>query len=579
MVKSICVLASALVLFSTTAPIREGAESIIGGTVVDIDTLAAIEGATVVLRTGALTACCVTKTDVNGKFKFLTNATGMGEVVATKQGFVLVTTGGSSRGLRSRRQILLGDSDNQEVWLGLERAGSIEGTIGTPNLTPIFRAMVGVARRHGSTWLTEPVVVYSDREGKYRIDGLERGDYVVFARPAFYGERAVEYQTNARVDAELERLMSGTQSTGSIAEPVKETIVTTFFGGASEHNSASVVSVVSGETVSGINIAMQSSAMTFVEGEVVGLPRNSLGLVVNLVRDSVVQPGSGDSPRVTRSGLSGEKFRFENVLPGRYRLVARAQQRGEQGSSDEVVEWEGRVDLQVPSSGVSGIAVGMSSGTVLSVKIVGTDGLAENRIAAVGVLRMWRIVDGAATEVKLNENRFVWRDGLLMIPKLLPGTYVADVEPGEAGGEVFVEGMTLNGVDVRDLAWELKAEPATAELAVVLVRQLGKLSGKIEVGEPHVAKELWVVVLPEDIKDMSEPFRRTRFARLGEGGNFEVLGLNVGTYRLAVVDAEDPLVWLWTAKRDDIYRQTVLVNVTDRSHTVVNVRAEVKGGV
>ena len=188
----------------------------------------------------------------------------------------------------------------------------------------------------------------TDDRGIYRIYGLQLGDYLICATPrpalpagappaldrlqevvaAMATQPGATGQVATTVLADRIGAAAAAQAEAAQDEPTTG-YAPVYFPGTTMTNNATSVPLNVGEERLGVDFQLQLVAMARVEGMVIypsGQEPGGLQIQLVNVGDDVGGIG-GNSARVDRDG----KFRFSNVAPGQYTLVART---GGPGAND-----------------------------------------------------------------------------------------------------------------------------------------------------------------------------------------------------------------------------------------------------
>ena len=164
-----------------TAPSVPSATAVITGLVVDGNAVP-VAGAQVVAATQAPRSVRAVETDVNGRYTIDRLPSGAYTLHASKAG--LTTTAFGSSFSADAVTIALAEGERFEATIALPRVTAISGTILDEHGSPAVALVSFLIRRatygRGSP-LSKVREVESDRQGRYRIEGLPAGNYLVRA--------------------------------------------------------------------------------------------------------------------------------------------------------------------------------------------------------------------------------------------------------------------------------------------------------------------------------------------------------------------------------------------------------------
>lgn len=299
----------------------------------------------------------VTVTDDRGQFSLTDLPAGRFSMEVLKDTHPALAYGARRPG-RPGTTIALGDGQRLTgLTIRLPRGAVITGTVVDQTGQPAQGVQVRAARYHFMNGRRRLSTVFApggitDDRGTYRIYGLAAGEYVVSGAPhasSVLGsaQGGIELTTAADV-ARARRALSApaaVQSTpgaagvygGPASSPVTRRTAgyaPVYYPGTTVATQAAAITVAAGEERTGVDIQLQLTPTTTVEG-LVAMPDGSRpqNLVVTLV--SAGMPGVSealDSIRSNRPGADG-RFSFGGVTPGAYVLTARAATRAQPGSN------------------------------------------------------------------------------------------------------------------------------------------------------------------------------------------------------------------------------------------------------
>jgi hypothetical protein len=302
-------------------------------------------------------------------------------------------------------------------------------------------------------------------------------------------------------------------------------------------STAAVVSVRSGEEMSGIDIQMRPMAARRVSGRITSGAAPVAGIALRLVaQDPTVARTSPatliDTPQAMADG-NGE-FVFVGVVPGSYNLVAiRAP-----FSPSEPTSWTTDV-VTVGDRDIAGLHVQTQAGTTISGRIVteGTgaspplDNLRSALIAA-------RPVPGSAGAFQIRQLAARTDQSLrFVIPGLIPGPYMMSVTNLPSGW--VLKSVTSNGQNIVDRPFTIGASGLT-DIIVSITNQVTSIYGIVRDVDGKTSSSPTVAVFPQDktlwrLPGMSS--RRVQTAAPSRDGRYAFRSLPAGDYYVVAVDS------------------------------------------
>ena len=485
-------------------PVREGT-AVIRGRVVAADTAAPLRRALVTLfgppstPQGRPTRSMTT--DGNGRFAF----TGL---VPGK--YVLSAAPGQLRGryVAANRDgrptsepndpIELAEGQTIDANVALPRSGAITGRVVDEFGEPITGANLRAYRVRGTSFVQQGAgYSYTDDLGRFRLHGLEPGQYIV-----------------------------GAEARGSHRPEVQGTtegFVLTYFPSTLVQRDASRVSVASAQDTGDLEIQLVRTRTFRVSGSVM----DSKG-------QPVLRPELQLLPLARGSGWSGSvtvepngTFTFHDVIPGDYRLNVRPRWYGpadERPSGGEFAH----VPVSVAAD-VENLAIVTQPGVSVAGEIVFAEGRPPNippglRVSAQQAdptIPMFGGQQGAAIDANLG---FTLRD--------LFGPQYIRVWGGARG--YSLKAVLAGGTDISDTPFEFK--PGHSQrLQVVLTTRTSTLEGTVtdDKGDPVNGATLFMI--PEDKGSWKQLSIRFRATGTRKDGSFSIPGVLAGRYFVIAV--------------------------------------------
>ncbi len=463
--------------------------------------------------------------------------------------------------------------------IALWKGASIDGTVLDEANEPLVGVIVAAVRRTSDGVLTTGPTSRTDDRGMYHISALAPGDYVIVVpqTQVLLPVSAIEAAFAAAPDPLLARQFSATgapapgqagvavggvlsASTPPVvsnalltpATRVRHMYQSTFHPAATALDQARVVTVRSGDEVTGVDLQLTPVSATPVSGALMdgGVPVPHFGV-------RLLPVDTGDGAEVlelasTATDAQG-RFVFPLVPPGQYRLIARRQAAVPNGTTPQggVTEAEPRSLAETPGAWAEG-AVTVADRPIddvtltlrASYKVSGRaifDGAAapppRDRLSQF----TFSAVPGRALRRQQPPTSISQIDtsGRVSFGALSPGRYILkwpELLPGWT-----VESVTMAGRDVTDAAFEIGDADIT-DLVVTFTDRPASLSGVVRsasaVGDPESS----VFLFPADRtrwRDASGTSRIVRTVRTDARGAFAFPAVIPGDYFVvAVADAQ-----------------------------------------
>ena len=454
-------------------------------------------------------------TDASGGFSFTGVAPGAYRLIvspAFHQGRYLPAGHGASRPNDPGRTITVrAGEDIRDLALTLPAGVAIEGRVLDEAGEPLSRMNVIAARVMAGTDVAQRVgheAATTDDLGRYRIYGLEPGEYVV----------AVEGRSVP---------VAGMQRPGirlSLTEQQLMAFLTTFHPSTLDESSAQRIQLTPGRDAVSIDIAAVRARRLRVSGLVL----DSHGVPVPSANGAFSRAGGLTATSHGFTADAAGRFAVAAVEPGEYTLVVGG------GSWSTPIASTGRPETaELPmtiATDADDIVVVTQPGISLSGRVVLSDAAPASaprmRIAfRRGDTSPMRSPDREATVGE--DLRFQADD--LFGPRLVR---VSGLSSGWA-----VKAVLLNGADITDVPTVFTRDH-DGQLQVVLGSRLSTLEGEVRDDTGKTVDDAMVFVFSEERKSWSLASPRTVFSDVRPDGRFRVGGLTGGHY-LAIAVARD----------------------------------------
>jgi hypothetical protein len=604
--------AAAVLAAQTVHPIPKGPNTL-AGRVVNIESDAPIGGAVVTItgyldaagkptdpqrvtgRPGETSAPRAVMTTPDGHFIFRDLPAGTYALAATAFGYM--------RSDYPPRVVELHDNAKPALAsLRLWQHGAISGVVtdtqGEPVAgVPVYamrRAMVGgrlVLRRE---WIDS----VTDDRGVYRIAPLPPGRYVVgvlaasMSLPADLAADVDAGATRTAVSSLRSRLTtSGAQlqtgqgvrmgdlvlqrpgSAPTLAPDGRPLMhATAFFPGTANAAEATVVSIGSGESRTGVDIGIRFAPAMRLSGVALGPDGPMPHMKIRLLPAGVVEPDLFDTGAVEAVTSSAGAFTFAGVPPGSYVLSA-ALTAFATPTSPEVSLWAAQ-PIAVGERDIGGVTVTLRPGIRVSgrVEFRGATSMPSSSTQRISVslrpvtAESWRTLPG-----------YAGADGTFTTPGDPPGRYEVY---GYAPGGWNLIAVSRAGQPVAERVITLGDE-AIADLVLTFSNTPTRLSGSVADAKGAPDPDADVIVFPADTSVWREGIfdsRRVRQVHATGAGAFDVAALSPGEYHVVAVSSRLTMNWDDPVFLEQLIPGAMTVALGDGAHETLALKTFVPRG-
>jgi len=510
-------------------------------------------------------------TDELGRFAFSNLPSGTFTIVAARPPYVTTAFGAKRPGRPGTPIGLAAGQRMTGITIPLARGAAITGMIRTTSGEAAPGVGVEVVRLDTQTTQSGAPVVTDDR-GVYRVFGLPPGRYLVKAGASEVASSVITQLSDSEMDeilATLQRRPPGVAAArnpvgapGALGAPASQSesnrrpatygYAPVYYPGTPDPEQAVALALAEEEEHAGIDIDLQFVRTAAIEGRVTSASGDlPSGTQITLTR---LGPRAGAAntlitPATSRAPDSAGAFRFTGVLPGRYRVVARAigmapvsaaaPQAGAGAPNAPAaytvtgVSWA-LADVTVGDDDVSGIALALQPGLRLSGRIA-LDTRAQTQPPDLAMIRL-RLVD--VTGATFTPVGSVRADGTFEIDGILPGIY--GMTPVSAPAGWSLRSVTIEGRDILDFPLEIGATGDVGGAVVTLTDRQTELAGTLQSAANVPAPDYFVVVFSPDRAYWRPASRRVRFTRPGTDGRYTLAALPAGDYLVAALTDLEP---------------------------------------
>jgi hypothetical protein len=534
-------------------PPRAGT-AIVSGIVMSTDTPPRpVRRARVTLGSPVLPMMLAGITDDDGRFRIERVPPGRYSVQAAKESYLTAQLDAPRPGYPGR-PIVLADGGEHSVTLRISRGSVMSGTVTDADGGPVAGAIVTMLRfGYQATGDRAPRAVGgfpTDDRGVYRAFGLAPGDYLVSAAargpsgPRRVPSASEIRRARAQVTASRPSLFSKVPGMPAPAAPPRPAVEPTeparsvvmapaYHPGSTRLAQARVITLGAAEERHGIDITLEHVPVATIEGMVTGTagPANAF---VTLTPAESPRGRSGEFVRTNRAGANGV-FRFDNVPPGEYQVIASS------FSGGEMAGWD-TAPVVVDGDDMTGLALTLRPAFTIAGQLVFDGG--KPPAALLAILKTSLPVMPPLAGPQPPPMLQTAADGRFTISGIVPGSLRP--LPGLQGvrsslGGWWLHSITLGGRELLDAPLDIRANADDA--VVTFSTRASEIAGRVTGpdGQPVAGPHL--IVFSANTAHWYPLSRRIVAHPLPADGRYVMRNLPPGDYLLVVDDDVDPGQW------------------------------------
>jgi hypothetical protein len=458
-------------------------------------------------------------TDAEGRYEFTELPAGRYSVSVTRNGFVTLSFGQQRPFEQGKPLDLANGQIAEKIDFALPRGGVIAGRItdevGEPLAGAGVRAMRyqyqpdGHRRLMSASVMGGPFSIQTDDLGQFRLYGLMPGSYVVSA------------------SMNMNTFTPPGMTVGSGSNDGGDGYAPTYYPGTASETEAQAVTVSIGQEASAF-FSMVPARLSKVSGVI----RNSQGRpptnVMFLIRTKD-NMGFGSGGMVGTDGA----FTLQNIPPGEYFLEVRPNM-GRPGATAGTPATEpefASVPLTVAGQDIAGLVVIMGAGGTVSGRVIVENGTLQSGVVPGQPPAIFFSGAEPFGYMGAREPGLVNASGEFELKGVIgKGTF------RPTGTSLALKSVTLEGRDITDTPFEMKAGAHVAGLEITLSNTQTTLSGRVQSGL-GVAKDYVVVTFPSNLREGDLPTRFIRTVRPDQDGKYLTKGLPPGDYFAVAMEA------------------------------------------
>jgi hypothetical protein len=348
-----------------------------------------------------------------------------------------------------------------------------------------------------------------------------------------------------------------------------------YFPGTPFFSEAGRIRVATGEERENIHFTLAPVPSSTIEGGVNGNVLSLAAVQLAIIPDAPrLSPSTGGI--TSQPPNAGGEFKYGNLAPGRYRIVARANRNaadpgpglpsGASGSSvgggvappsvklgtgDELLY--AIADVEVRGEDIRGVSLSLQPGGTLSGKVVfdaetaklpedltalrvGAFMLGGSYVSNAGSTRVGNALS-SLPPVNLNE------DGTFRLVGLGPTLYYLDCQlPATLSSVWKVRSAMVGGRDLLDTQIE-GLSVNLAGITITLSDKRTELSGTLRSSSGQAGSDYYVIAFSADRTNWRQGSRRNKFVRPASDGRFLFADLPAGDYLIAALTDLEPAEW------------------------------------
>lgn len=624
-----------------------------------------------------------TVTNDQGAFSFNALPPGRFTMTASKAGYVDVPYGAKRPGRPGTPIQLAAGQKMEGANISLPKGGVITGVVVDDSGEPSPGTQVRVMRyviRTGEKTLQMAGQGQADDRGIYRIYALQPGDYLVSAVPRNQGLADIRNTIAAELEVAMQQLqasglgallggrggagaaggggggrgggrggidlnqMLGGRGGGNpdllaraqqlqqqLAQTEQEQTVAyapVYYPGTPSPSAASPVTLAISEERAGVDFRLMLVPTAKVEGTVQSqdgaLPQGTQITLIPL--DQVgMPPIPGASTSQTRAGQDG-RFTFNNIAPGQYRVMARANVRapepaqaqaqqdpagrlggagrgqgpgGGRGGPGQITQvlW-GSADINVAGQDVHGVSVSLQRGMTITGRVSFDS---STLIPPTDLTRVRVNIMPRGTQQGMEMGGIppaqVDATGRFTVTGVPPGRYsinanaTAAMTPGAPGGRggggggAAAGGATANwqlksatgpGPDILDFGLTVEPNQDIGGITLAFVDRSQEVTGTIQDPTGKPTADFTIILFAADRNYWVPQARRILSARPGTDGKFAFRNVPSGDYRLTAVTDVEPGEWFDPSFLGQLMNASIPVTIRDGEKKVQDIK--VAGG-
>jgi hypothetical protein len=336
--------------------------------------------------------------------------------------------------------------------------------------------------------------------GEYRLFALPPGQYFVSAR-------------------------AGNLAIGDAVSDDRSGYAPTYYPNGTNVADAQRLTIAVGQSLSDINFALSTSRLARLTGTAVDSEGKPLaGAFVLLISTTGATANASSGAQIRPDG----SFTVGNVAPGDYTMRAISNTGGLLSGANELVE----AKITVAGDDLTGIRLTGIKASTATGRIV----MPPSAGTAQSPASMQLLAIGATPELLNQPSTARVNDDGTFEMKIQPGAHLIRMNPIGNFANMRIKAVRVNGADVTDSGFDVRAGEDLSGIEVELTTQLSDLSGFVRDARGANAKDYSVVVFSRDRERWGFASRFLGGGRPDQDGRFRVRNLPAGNYYAIALD-------------------------------------------
>jgi Carboxypeptidase regulatory-like domain len=443
--------------------------------------------------------------DANGHFAIERVAPGAYNLTSQHQNFAIMEYGSSRPGVPGSRITLTAGQSMTGLEIKMVPFGVISGKVVDQDGDPVAGVPISTMHwgfvRGGRQLLPASGGGSTNDRGEFRIYNLAAGRYFVAARPM----RSDPYVPPVE--------MTSGRRTAPRIEAGRETFTSTFYPSAVDATTASPVILSAGQEVPGIDIQLRKTHTYTVQGKIAGIQKAHRYSLSMQPQDSF-SSGNFGMGRAAAVRPEDASFTFHGVAPGRYTLIAMADNRV--GARQDVTIGDGDLD---------GLVVALSDPGAVKGRVL----MEASGTAKTPSLKGMRISLMAVDALPMNQpNASTADDGSFGMEEVAADRYKVNCSPLEGA---YLKTIRWSGQVSNDGIVEM-TPGGTSTLDLVFASTTAVIEGDVKTADDQPAPGAPVLLAPESRRESD-----FRLMMADRNGHFSAKGMAPGSYVALSTDA------------------------------------------
>ena len=471
--------------------------ALIRGRVTDAEAGTPVRGAQIRATSPASREAQIVATDGDGRYEFKDLPAGRYQLTASKGPYVRMQYGQTHAFEAGKPIELAAGQTVDRVDFRLPVGAVVTGRIVDQYGEPMADVAVAAKRSQFQQGRRQFVIAGHDAItndiGEYRIYGLPPGEYVVSAS------------------------LLGLDRIGAVSND-RTAYGTMYFPGTAAPAQAQRISLDAGQTRAGVDIQLEPIHLARITGSAIDADGKAVtsGLMMLMPAGGIV-----DGTMATGTFRPDGTFLVPDIAPGAYEVAISPMIAGRPG--DPIT-----ASITVAGEDISGLRLTGVKPVNVTGRVTlpeGTDLNTRPPVLQFVSEDAGNLLGQTSARVKADRS---------FEAKVAPGTRLIRLAATTPG--LVLKAVRLNGTDVTDDGFEIRAGEDVSDVEVVFVAQLGTLTGRVTDARGNGAVDYSTLVFPRDPARWTESSRFFGSSRADQSGAFKIANLPAGQYYAIALD-------------------------------------------